>query len=96
MIIRRRVRNPIEPAPCRARADHRVRSGLLLALEQARTAAGLTQIEVAKQLQRPQSFVSKYESGERRLDLVELLEVADAIGLSVADLLSQLRKLPAR
>ena len=68
---------------------------LLSALQQARAAAGLTQVEVAELLRRPQSFVSKYESGERRLDIVELLEVADAIGLSVADLVRQLRKLPA-
>ena len=42
----------------------------------ARLAAGLTQAEVASALGRPQSFVSKYERGERRLDVVELLEVA--------------------
>ena len=44
-------------------------------LVQARTAAGLTQANLAEQLNRPQSFVSKYERGERRLDVVELLEV---------------------
>lgn len=40
---------------------------------------GLTQSQVAARLRRPQSFVSKYESGERRLDLVELRAVAEAL-----------------
>jgi transcriptional regulator with XRE-family HTH domain len=41
-------------------------------LRAAREEAGLTQVEVAKALRRPQSFVSKCESGERRVDVVEL------------------------
>jgi len=45
-------------------------------LKQARLNAGLTQAEVAKLLSRPQSFVSKSESGERRVDFVELLHLA--------------------
>lgn len=46
----------------------------------ARQKAGLTQSAVARKLGRPQSFVAKYENGERRLDVIELLEVAQAIG----------------
>ena len=45
-------------------------------LKQARLDAALTQAEVAKLLARPQSFVSKSESGERRVDFVELLQLA--------------------
>ncbi|HEX7550759.1 MAG TPA: helix-turn-helix transcriptional regulator [Candidatus Methylomirabilis sp.] len=45
-------------------------------LREARLAAGLTQIDVAAKLRRPQSFVSKCESGERRVDVVELTEFA--------------------
>ena len=41
-------------------------------LRQVREEAGLRQIDVAQRLDQPQSFVSKYESGERRLDLLEL------------------------
>ena len=50
-------------------------------LIQARKDSGLTQVELAKRLGRPQSFVSKVERGERRLDVVEFLEVAHVIGL---------------
>ncbi len=45
-------------------------------LAQARQEAGLTQVEVAKQLGRPNSFVSKCELGERRVDVVELRQLA--------------------
>jgi len=45
-------------------------------LREARRGANLTQIQVARKLGRPQSFVSKCESGERRLDAVELVEFA--------------------
>ncbi len=46
----------------------------------ARKKAGLTQQDVADALGRPQSFVAKYEGGERRLDVVEFLQVAAALG----------------
>jgi transcriptional regulator with XRE-family HTH domain len=45
-------------------------------LKQARVEAGLTQVQVADRIKRPQSFVSKIESGERWIDLVELSELA--------------------
>ena len=41
-------------------------------LKDARRAAGLTQTQVARALRRPQSFVSKCEAGERRVDVIEL------------------------
>jgi transcriptional regulator with XRE-family HTH domain len=50
-------------------------------LVEARTTAGLTQAELAARLDRPQSFVSKYERGERRLDVLEFGEVTRAIGI---------------
>jgi transcriptional regulator with XRE-family HTH domain len=52
-------------------------------LRTLREEAGLTQVEVATRLDEPQSFVSKYESGERRLDVIELHHVATALGASV-------------
>jgi len=50
-------------------------------LVEARMSANLSQVEVAKSLDRPQSYVSKYERGERRLDVVEFLEVAEVLGV---------------
>jgi len=44
----------------------------------ARRRTGLTQAELAARLDRPQSYVSKYERGERRIDLVEFLEILTA------------------
>lgn len=59
-------------------------------LIEARKAAGLTQVALAEQLERPQSFVSKVERGERRLDVVEFLEVARVLRLDVVAFLQQL------
>lgn len=52
---------------------------LLKLLRDRRKAAGLTQQQVADALGRPQSFVAKYEGGERRLDVLEFIEVAKAV-----------------
>jgi len=54
-------------------------------LIEARESAGLTQTALAKKLKRPQSFVSKYESGERRLDLVELQQICQALKISLTE-----------
>ena len=53
---------------------------LLDKLKEARAKAGLTQIEVAKKFKKPQSFVAKFESGERRLDFVEVEKLAKLYG----------------
>ncbi len=55
----------------------------LLRSERAR--AGLTQWGLAEKLGRPQSFVSKIESGERLLDLIELKEVCETLGLPLVE-----------
>lgn len=55
-------------------------------LRAAREAAGLTQVEVGARLRRPQSYVSKSESGERRVDVVEGVEFARLYGVRVDDL----------
>ena len=51
---------------------------LISALRDAREQAGLSQQEVAKRLKRPQSFVSAYESGDRKIDVLEFLRIAKA------------------
>jgi transcriptional regulator with XRE-family HTH domain len=56
----------------------------------ARKRKKLTQAVVAELLGKPQSYVSKYESGERRLDVVEFLDIAATLGIQPAKLLSQL------
>lgn len=58
----------------------------------ARKGAGLTQHEVAKRLKRPQSFVAKYEGGERRIDVVEFLWIAQALEADPIRMLRQLQK----
>lgn len=62
--------------------------GLLVA---AREAAGLTQAEVATKLGHPQSFVAKYEGGERRLDVVEFINVCGALGIEPQSIIIELQ-----
>jgi transcriptional regulator with XRE-family HTH domain len=59
-------------------------------LIQTRKGRKLTQEDLAQRLSKPQSFVSKYERGERRLDVVEFLEVAKAISIDPKKLIDQL------
>jgi transcriptional regulator with XRE-family HTH domain len=51
-------------------------------LRETRERAGVTQVELAERLGETQSFVSKCERGERRLDMVEVAEICDALGVS--------------
>ena len=53
----------------------------------ARKKAGMTQAEVAEVLGRPQSFVAKYEGGERRLDVIAFMQVARALGADPAKIM---------
>ena len=59
-------------------------------LVEARRKAGLTQERLAKQLKRPQSFIAKYERGERRLDVIEFVTIASCLGVDPAKLLRKL------
>ncbi|EGY02479.1 XRE family transcriptional regulator [Nitrospirillum viridazoti Y2] len=59
-------------------------------LADLRKSKNLTQAEVANRLKRPQSFVAKYEGGERRLDVVEFIDVAEALGVDPCDLLAEI------
>src|SRR4051794_10775685 len=58
-------------------------------LRQLRLGAGLRQEDLASQLNEPQSFVSKYESGERRLDLLELRQICHVVGVSLLELVTR-------
>jgi transcriptional regulator with XRE-family HTH domain len=51
---------------------------------------GMTQIDLAAALRRPQSLVSRTEQGERRLDVIEFVEWCEALGCQAADVLTEL------
>jgi transcriptional regulator with XRE-family HTH domain len=54
-------------------------------LRQVRLDADLTQSQLAEKIGQTQSYVSKYENGEQRLDLIELEAVCKAVGISLTD-----------
>lgn len=54
-------------------------------LRELRVERGLRQIDVAEALNEPQSYVSRYESGEQRLDLIDLRDVCSALGISLVE-----------
>jgi ribosome-binding protein aMBF1 (putative translation factor) len=61
-------------------------------LRELRTAAGMRQADLAAKLGVPQSFVSKFEAGERRLDFLELRTVCHALGMQIVDFAQQFEK----
>lgn len=68
---------------------------LVAFLLKARKDAGLTQVELAERMGKSQQFVSRLESGERRIDLLEFIMLARAIKADPRDLLGRvLKKLP--
>lgn len=73
----------------RGTSDHQALCDLLRDVRQQKS---LTQVEVASRLGRPQSFVSKYETGERRLDIIELGEVCGALGLPLNRVVNEWEK----
>ncbi|MEX3639671.1 helix-turn-helix domain-containing protein [Paraburkholderia sp. BR14320] len=61
-------------------------------LRAAREEAGFTQEEVAARLETTQTFISKCERGERRLDVVELCNWCEALGVPAAQFVAELEK----
>lgn len=61
-------------------------------LIEERRKSGLTQTELAEVIGRPQSFVSKYEAGERRVDVVEFVRITSALKVDPAKLIRILRE----
>ncbi len=66
----------------------------LALLKKARLDAGVTQSELARHLGKPQSFISKCESGERRVDVVEFLAFCRALGVDAAEFLREIEESP--
>lgn len=62
-------------------------------LRETREAAGLRQADVAEKLRKPQPFVSRYEAGQRRLDLVELEEVCRVLGVRLREFVKKFEKI---
>jgi transcriptional regulator with XRE-family HTH domain len=61
-------------------------------LRQVRLEAELRQIDLAERLGQPQSFVSKYETGERRLDILEVRQICRAVDISLTEFIRRLEK----
>jgi transcriptional regulator with XRE-family HTH domain len=61
-------------------------------LREMRKEAGLQQVALAERLGRPQSFVSDVEKGQRRVDILELMEICEACGVGLADFASRLQE----
>lgn len=65
---------------------------LISLLKEIRVGSGIKQAELAKKLHQPQSFVSKYEAGERQLDILELRQICNILGVSLIDFLKRFEK----
>jgi len=63
-------------------------------LVETRRSRGLTQAEVAARLGKPQSFIAKVEGGERRLDVIEFIDLALALKVRPVDLIARLQRAP--
>lgn len=69
---------------------------LLEQLYRLRLGSGLRQTDLADKLQVPQSFISKIESGERRIDLIELREICIALGSNLQEFTNEFEKALAK
>lgn len=62
-------------------------------LVEAREKANLTQAEVSAKMGRPQSFVAKYEGGERRLDVVEFVQICASLNVDAHSILTKIQQM---
>lgn len=67
------------------------RNLLLKMLKEARLASGLRQLDVAQALDRPQSYVAKIESGERKIDFIEVIDFCKVVGIDPVRLIKRLK-----
>jgi transcriptional regulator with XRE-family HTH domain len=68
------------------------RGRLVSLLREMRVEAGLTQTDLAAGIEKDQAYVSRYESGQRRLDVLEVREICQAIGLTLGEFVKRLEK----
>ena len=62
-------------------------------LKQTRQGKNITQVQLAHKLKKPQSYISKYESGERRLDVIETREILKKMDVPFVDFFRRLESL---
>jgi transcriptional regulator with XRE-family HTH domain len=65
---------------------------VLRLMKQTREKAGITQVELAKRLRQSQSFVSKMERGDRRIDIVQLRTICGIYGLRLSEFVQRFEK----
>lgn len=65
---------------------------VLRMLKEARERSGLTQVQLAKKLRQSQSFVSKIECGDRRLDIIQLRTICRLVGVTLAEFVDHLER----
>jgi transcriptional regulator with XRE-family HTH domain len=70
-----------------AQLDH-----LVSLLRKLRLEAGLTQVQLAARLETDQAYVSRYENGQRRLDVLDVREICEAVGITLEEFVKRLEK----
>jgi len=79
-----------EPPPAPAAGGERPADQVRRRLFEARRACGLRQADLAERLGRPQSFVSNYERGTRRLEVSEFIQIARLLGMDAAAVVAEI------
>jgi transcriptional regulator with XRE-family HTH domain len=82
----------MEKSGPRLTANRKQQKALLTVLRQLRKEAGLRQADMASKLGKPQAFVSYYESGARRLDLLELPQICGILGITLVQFVLRFEK----
>jgi transcriptional regulator with XRE-family HTH domain len=68
------------------------RGRLVSLLREMRSEAGLTQADLAARIEKDQAYVSRYESGQRRLDVLEVREICQVVGVTLEEFVKRLEK----
>jgi transcriptional regulator with XRE-family HTH domain len=82
----------MEKSGPRLTANRKQQKALLSLLRELRVQADIRQVDIARALGKPQAFVSYYESGARRLDLLELRQICKVLGISLPDFVRKFEK----
>ncbi|HEY9285793.1 MAG TPA: helix-turn-helix transcriptional regulator [Pyrinomonadaceae bacterium] len=69
------------------------RNQMTALLREVRIEAALTQVELAARIEKDQAYVSRYESGQRRLDVLEVREICQALGITLEGFVRRLEKI---